>query len=96
MLLPVAQTISVTDAARNFSEVVNKVFYRGESMELTRSGKVVARLVPAVDVEPPPGRDVVAAWKALPRLEKDEADAFAKNVASGRESLNRIPTPKWD
>ena len=77
-LLLMAQTITVTDAARNFSEVVNKVFYRGESMELTRGGKVVARLVPAVEVEPPTGRDVLAAWKALPHLEKDEADASQK------------------
>ena len=91
-----AKTLTVTEAARNFSDVVNRVFYRGESMDLTRGGKVVARLVPATELEAPTGRDVTAAWEALPHLEKDEADAFAEEVESGRRSLNKTPTSRWD
>ena len=91
-----AKTITVTEAARNFSEVVNKVFYRGESMALTRGGKVVARLIPAFDVEPPTGRHVLEAWKTLPHLTKDEAEAFAEDLERGREALNQVPASKWD
>jgi prevent-host-death family protein len=91
-----AKTLTVTEAARNFSDVVNKVFYRGDSMELTRGGKVVARLVPAVDIEPPTGRQVLAAWKTMVHLTEDEAEAFAKDVESGRVVINQKPAGKWD
>ena len=88
--------LHVTEAARNFSDVVNRVFYRGESMELTRGGTVVARLVPAGAVGAPTGREVLAGWKTLPHLSGEEAEAFAAEVESGRQSLNQIPTSKWD
>jgi prevent-host-death family protein len=91
-----AKTLTVTEAARNFSDVVNKVFYRGESMALTRGGKVVARLVPASDIEAPTGREVLAGWKTLPHLSGDEAETFAADIEKGRQSLNRNPTSKWD
>lgn len=90
------ETLTVTEAARNFSDVVNKVFYRGDSMELTRGGKVVARIVPAVDIEPPTGRQVSTAWKAMVHLTEAEAEAFAKDVESGRKALNQDPASKWD
>ncbi len=89
------KTVTVTEAARNFSDVVNKVYYRGESMALTRGGKVVARLVPVAETEAPTGRDVLAAWKTLPHLADDEAAEFANDVESGRASLNQVPANKW-
>ena len=88
--------ITVTEAARTFSDVVNKVYYRGESMSLTRGGKVVARLVPAGEASAPNARQFAEAWKALPHLSQEEADAFADDLAQARESLNRAPASKWD
>ena len=91
-----SETLTVTEAARNFSDVVNRVFYRGDSMDLTRGGKVVARLVPAVDVAAPTGSEVLAAWKIIPHLGADEAEAFAADLERGREALNQVPAAKWD
>ena len=39
--------ISATDVQRSFSEVLNRVRYRGESFVIQRGGQVVARIVPA-------------------------------------------------
>ena len=39
--------ITATDAARNLSDLLNKVRYRGETFDVVRGGEVVARLVPA-------------------------------------------------
>jgi prevent-host-death family protein len=89
-------SLTVTEAARNFSDIVNRVFYRGESMELTRGGKVVARLVPVAGPESATGRDVLEAWKVLPHLTPEEADSFANDLARGREALNQVPASKWD
>lgn len=41
------KTISATEAARSFSEVLNQVQYREASFSIERGKKIVARLVPA-------------------------------------------------
>ena len=41
------KTISATEAARSFSEVLNQVQYREASFSIERGKKVIARLVPA-------------------------------------------------
>lgn len=39
--------VTATEAARKFSDLLNRVRYRGEELEIVRGGEVVARLVPA-------------------------------------------------
>ena len=39
--------ISVTDAARNFADCINRVRYQGTSFILQKNGVAVARIVPA-------------------------------------------------
>lgn len=39
--------VSATEAARNLSELLNRVRYRGESFDVVRGGSVVARLTPS-------------------------------------------------
>lgn len=39
-------SVSATEAARQFSDLLNRVRYRGESFEIVRGGEVVARIVP--------------------------------------------------
>lgn len=91
-----SDTITVTEAARNFSDVVNRVYYRGESLELIRGGKVVARLVPPVEEGAPTGGELLRAWKTIPHLPPDVAEEFAEDVGNAREEINQIPPNKWD
>ena len=88
--------LSVTEAARNFSDLVNRVFYRGESMDLTRGRKVVARVVPPEASRAPTGLEVAEMWKAIPHLSTEEADSFAHDIENARDSLNQTPSAKWD
>ena len=39
--------LSATEAARNFSDLVNRVLYRGEVFVVERGGQPVCRIVPA-------------------------------------------------
>ncbi len=39
--------ISATEAARHFSELLNRVRYRGESFMVERGGKPVCEIIPA-------------------------------------------------
>jgi antitoxin (DNA-binding transcriptional repressor) of toxin-antitoxin stability system len=41
------RTLSVTEAARNFSDLINRVHFRGESALLLKGGRPMARVVPA-------------------------------------------------
>jgi prevent-host-death family protein len=39
--------LTATEAARNFSDLVNRVLYRGEVFVIQRGGQPVCRIVPA-------------------------------------------------
>ncbi|HWG72945.1 MAG TPA: type II toxin-antitoxin system prevent-host-death family antitoxin [Acidimicrobiales bacterium] len=71
--------VSATDAARNFSDILDAVEHRGERFTIVRRGKVVAQLDP---VSTGTGRDV----KAMLRRHRPDS-AFARDVAAVRELL---------
>ena len=73
--------ISITDAARNFSDFVNRVAYRQESFFLVRGKKPVAELRPVVS-----GRrlaELPALLSSLPGLTLSEV----KNLKSDIDSI---------
>lgn len=88
------QVLSVTEAARGFSDLVNRVRYRGESAVLTKNGRAVARLVP---VGPPPitGAELCKRWKPGSLLTPKEADDFARDIEEGRRFFKPYVSP-WD
>ena len=71
--------VSATDAARNFSDILDAVEHRGERFTILRRGKVVAQLDP---VSTGKGNEV----KAMLRRHRADAD-FARDIASVRELL---------
>jgi len=80
------KSITATEAARRFSDLLNRVAYRHETLEISRGGRAVARLTP---VQPTTGvklKDLNALLVDLPRLNTDAA-AFAADV----EAADRGP-----
>jgi antitoxin (DNA-binding transcriptional repressor) of toxin-antitoxin stability system len=80
-----AKTLTVTEAARHFSDYIGRVAYRNEAFVLCKGKKPVAELRPL-----PCGRrlgDLPAILRALPHLSKAEAEAFAADVAAARGAL---------
>jgi len=71
--------VSATDAARNFSDMLDAVEHRGERFAIVRRGKIVAQLDP---VSTGKGRDVKT---MLGRHQVDPG--FARDLASIRELL---------
>jgi prevent-host-death family protein len=71
--------VSATEAARNFSDILDAVEHRGEHFTIVRRGRVVAHLDP---VGTGKGADV----KALLRRHKPDP-GFATDVASVRSLL---------
>jgi len=86
--------MNVTEAEKNFANLVNKVYIEGISVDLERDDKVIARLTPA---EPRPRLmvgDLNAFLRNLPSLGTD-ADEFAKDVRNIRADFPAEVNP-WD
>ena len=67
------KTISATEAARSFSEVLNQVQYRDASFSIERGKKVVARLVPSAMPAGLALAELNRLFAGLPRLSPAEA-----------------------
>ena len=85
-------TISVTEAARNFADCVNRAYYQNVTFVLLKNGSPVARLVPDKE-KVCAGRDLAAALAAI-ELSEDEAVAWHRDLAAARKALKR-PADKW-
>ena len=81
--------ISATRAARNFSDLVNRVRYRGEEFTIERGGEPVCRLIPArprkftlrdmdalLSSTPKPDP---AFWEDLERIRKEQSPEVPKS-----------------
>jgi antitoxin (DNA-binding transcriptional repressor) of toxin-antitoxin stability system len=84
--------ISVTEAARNFADCVNRVHYQNVTFVLLKNGSPVARLVPerkkAGSV-----RKLVAALREF-GLSPEEARAWNRDLRAARRIL-KPPVDKW-
>jgi prevent-host-death family protein len=87
-------TITVTDAARGFSDLINRVHYRGETATLTKNGRAVARIIPT---GPPPITvgEFAKRWKEGPHLSPKEAESFARDLKKGLKIYKPMVSP-WD
>lgn len=68
------KTMTVTQAARNFSDLVNRVHYQGVSVELVKSKRVVAVISPATKISTMKVGDLSNFFSSLPNLGKDSAE----------------------
>jgi hypothetical protein len=86
------QSISLTEAARNFSDFVNRVAYRRESFFLVRGKKAVAELRPVIS-----GKrlsELSGLYRNLPPLSAEEIEALQKDLSLIRAQA--VLNPKLD
>jgi len=84
--------ISVTEAARNFADCVNRAHYQNITFVLLRNGSPVARLVPD-DEKVCLGRELSEAL-AKKQLTEDEARAWHRELQAARKTL-KAPVDRW-
>jgi len=85
--------ITVTEAARNFSELVSRVHYQGGTTILVKGGKPMVKLSPAS--RPKTGRDLAALWPKRPALDAEEAASFERDLNDSRRRLGPVVS-KWE
>jgi prevent-host-death family protein len=86
------KTITVTEAARNFADCVNRARYQGMSFVLQKNGVPVARIVPE-DEKESTGRSIAAALAGV-NLTDEELAAWRRDLAEARTALPP-PVDKW-
>ena len=84
--------ISVTEAARNVADCVNRAHDQNVTFVLLRNGSPVARLVPD-DEKVCSGRDL-ALVLGQAQLPEDEARAWRRDLQAARKTLT-APGDKW-
>ena len=86
------ERLSVTQAARQFSDLLNRVFYQGSVVELERGNRVIARICPAVQSSPLQVKDLSRFFQELPSLGED-AERFSEDLAEIRRQVPPELTP---
>ncbi len=88
------ETISVTEAARNFSDVINRVYYQGQSYLLTRGGTVVAQLSAAGTLLT--GAEWLKRWEDRPRLDPHDAAEWEEDLKAAKDAVAPPEVNVWD
>lgn len=86
--------ITVTEAARNFSDVINRVHYQGQTFLLTRGGTVVARISAAETAVT--GADFARLWQDRPRLEPEDGADWNADMLESRAADLPPQEQQWD
>jgi prevent-host-death family protein len=84
--------ISVTEAARNFADCVNRVRYQNMTFVLLKNGTPVARLVPE-QKKSCTGPEFAEALRKVD-LSESEARAWHRDLMAARKAL-KPPKDKW-
>ena len=85
--------ITVAEAARDFSALVDRVYSEGTSVELERDEHVIACLSPMRPQSALKVRDLAAFLQALPNL-GDDAVAFSEDIRAIHRQLP-VETDPW-
>jgi antitoxin (DNA-binding transcriptional repressor) of toxin-antitoxin stability system len=85
-------SITVTEAARNFADCVNRVHYQNVMFVLVKNGQPFARLVPD-DEKVCAGRDLAEALTKT-GLPENEARTWRRDLRTARRRL-KPPPNRW-
>ena len=82
-----AKRISAGKAARSFSEILNRVKYRGESFVVERNREPICRIEPVAHRKPLTTDNFAEFWKSLPRPD----DKFADDLEEIHNVYRQVP-----
>ena len=84
--------ITATELAKSLSDVLNRVYYRGESFVIERNGDVVATLGPA---KPEKAATVGELIEHLKKIHWP-LEGFADDLEAIQASQRKVEPPPWD
>lgn len=85
--------LSATQAVRQFSDVLNRVRYRGEEFVIDRGGEPVCQIVPARPAATRTVAELVQALRALPKPDAEYLDTL-EALTKNQQPLPPSPWPR--
>lgn len=83
--------VSATEAVRTFSDLLNRIRYRGEEFLVERGGEPVCRMTPATAPRRLTLRDLASLLRQLPSPDAE----YASDVRRAARSQGRLPRSPW-
>lgn len=83
--------VSATEAVRTFSDLLNRIRYRGEEFVVERAGEPVCRMTPAAPTKRLSLRDLAALLREIPMPDV----GYASQVRHASRSQGRPPKSPW-
>lgn len=88
------QTLSVTEAVRHFSDVMNRVYYQRHSYLLTRGGIVVAQLISVGKALT--GAELARRWAEAPTLDPEDVTRWEEELTQLKAHVPPLEVNVWD
>lgn len=88
--------VSATEAARQFSEIINRVKYLGQSFEVVRGNEIVARITPADPVSGMQLGQLKEFIELLPSMSLEESLSFEDDLKRIRKEMDTPEDSQWD
>ena len=83
--------MSATEAVRTFSDLLNRIRYRGEEFVVERAGEPICRMTPAAPVKALTFRELAS---LLREISKPDA-GYASDVRRAARGQGRPPRTPW-
>jgi prevent-host-death family protein len=85
--------VTATEAARSFSDLLNRVRYKGEAFIVVRNGEAICRIEPVDDgARPATVRDLVELLRHGPSPD----DAYGEDLRRIRRKQPKLSRSPWD
>jgi antitoxin (DNA-binding transcriptional repressor) of toxin-antitoxin stability system len=86
-----ATKVSATEAVRTFSDLLNRIRYRGEEFVVERAGEPVCRMTPAAAPGRLSFRELVSLLRDIPGTDA----GYASDVRAAVRKQGRLPRSPW-
>jgi antitoxin (DNA-binding transcriptional repressor) of toxin-antitoxin stability system len=83
--------VSATVAARTFSDLLNRIRYRGEEFVVERAGEPLCRMTPAAPTTHLTWRELLSLLRETPAPDA----RFVSDVRRAARSQRRLPRSPW-
>lgn len=87
-----SQKVTATEAARNFSEILNRVRYGRETFVIVRGGEAVGQLSPVESGKAPTLRELIEILQSC----KTHDEQFARDLEDIQASQPPMGSSPWD
>lgn len=90
-----SRLITITEAARSFSDIIARVYYRGEEFDIKKGNQIVAHISPSKNPATLKISELNDFFANAPKLSQEDINEFEKDLKRIRDIAGGIKN-SWD